>query len=265
MSESPVADLHLHTTASDGRLTVAELPAAARHGGVTAVAVTDHDRVHSDLAHPVAVHDEVTIIRGIELRVETDTQRIDLLGYGVDPTRELTAELDRLQADRIDRAQRIIDRVERETGVDLALTPKPGVGRPHIARALTESSAPYSYQEAFDELIGADGPCYVAREITPVDRGVDLLQDSCRLVGLAHPLRYDDPKRALELAADLDAVERYYPYGREISDAERTLVESAIERNDLLATGGSDAHDKTLGVAGPPEPAFERFRRRFER
>lgn len=265
MDESPAADLHLHTTASDGTLTVAELPAAARRGGVDWIAVTDHDRVHDDLAKPVTTHAGVTIIRGIELRVETDHQRLDLLGYGVDPTVELTAELDRLQADRIERARRIIDRVERETGVDLALTPQPGVGRPHIAHALAESDAPYSYGEAFEELIGNDGPCYVARKITTVDRGIDLLRESCRLVGLAHPLRYDDPERALEVTAELDAVERYYPYGRPISDAERDRVDNAIEQYDLLATGGSDAHEKELGRAGPPASAFARFRWRFAR
>jgi Predicted metal-dependent phosphoesterases (PHP family) len=84
----PAADLHVHTTASDGTLTVPELPAAARRAGVEWVAVTDHDRVHPDLDAPVTDRDGVHIIRGIELRVETDRQRLDLLGYGVSrPTR----------------------------------------------------------------------------------------------------------------------------------------------------------------------------------
>ncbi|RLM60175.1 PHP domain-containing protein, partial [Halorubrum sp. Atlit-9R] len=56
--------------------------------------------------------------------------------------------------------------------------------------------------------------------------------------------------------ADLDAVERYYPYGYEVDTG---LVDDAIEEYDLLATGGSDAHDETLGRAGPPESEFARF------
>jgi predicted metal-dependent phosphoesterase TrpH len=263
----PVADLHLHTTASDGTLTVSALPAAARRGGVAWLAVTDHDRIHPELGAPLVRREGVRIIRGIELRVETSEQRLDLLGYGVEATTELTAELDRIQADRIERAEAIIACVEAETGVDLDCPPKAGIGRPHIARAIDESDAPYDYRAAFEELIGGGCRCYVPREVTPVDRGIDLLRDACRLVGLAHPLRYPDPERALEVTADLDAVERYYPYD-ETPHGTRTgrteLVDRAIERHDLLATGGSDAHDTTLGRAGPPAAAFERFRRRFE-
>ncbi len=255
------ADLHLHTTASDGRLTVERLPAAAKRAGVDWIAVTDHDCIHPELTEPVSVHDEITIIRGIELRVATDAQRVDLLGYGVEPTAELTAELDRLQTNRRSRAQRIIDRVESYTGVDLHLEPHAGIGRPHIARAIADSEAPYSYSQAFEVLIGDDGPCFVPREITPAATGIELLSEACRLVGLAHPLRYDNPAEALELTAELDAVERYYPYSREI---DTTLVDRTIDRYGLLATGGSDAHTDQLGTAGVPHSQFDAFRAQFE-
>ena len=260
--EQPAADLHVHTTVSDGTLTIKELPAAASRAGIEWVAVTDHDRVHPDLDAPVTNREGVSIIRGIELRVETDRQRLDLLGYGVEPTDALIAECDRLQQNRIDRASEIIDRVETRLGIGLDISPAPGIGRPHIARAIAESDTPYGYQDAFDELIGDGCPCYVAREITPFDRGRELLADACPVVGLAHPLRYDDPAAALEHAADLDAVERYYHYDRAV---DRTPVEDAIDRHDLLATGGSDAHDRTLGRAGPPPAALGRFRQQLEK
>jgi hypothetical protein len=255
------ADLHLHTTASDGTLTVDELPAAAKDAGLEWIAVTDHDRIHPELTAPVTIYDGINIIRGIELRVQDGAHRFDLLGYGVEPTTELTAELDRLQADRIARAKEIIDCVESQLGVDLDLEPQPGVGRPHIARAIDDSDAPYDFSQAFSDLIGNDCPCYVPREITTVDNGVALLQDACRIVGLAHPLRYSDPEAALELTAELDAVERFYPYGRTV---DTTPVDRAIERHDLLVTGGSDAHDTTLGKAGLSKSQGEEFRTRFE-
>ncbi|TQQ81191.1 PHP domain-containing protein [Halonotius terrestris] len=259
--DQPAADLHVHTTASDGTLTLAELPAAAE-ADLDWIAVTDHDRIHPDLDAPITTHGGVRIVRGIELKVKTDSQRLDLLGYGVKRTDALTAELDRLQQDRVKRAREIIDCVETRLGVDLALDPQPGIGRPHIARAVEASSAPYDYQETFDDLIADGAPCYVAREITPIDRGIDLLTDACPIVALAHPLRYTDPATALERAADLDAVERYYPYDREVDSG---VVDDAIDRHDLLATGGSDAHDRTLGRAGPPESAFAAVRERLRK
>jgi len=257
---TPVADLHLHTTASDGVLTIETLPAAAQRAGLQWVAVTDHDLVHPELSAPVTVHDGITVVRGIELRVDAGPLTVDLLGYGVEPTSELEAELTRLQDDRLDRGRRIIDRVESQLDVALDLDPKPGLGRPHIARAINDSEAPYDVSRAFAELIGENGPCYVARSITPFDRGLELLSESCALVGLAHPFRYPDPEAALELTAELDAVEYYYPYDH----WEETLsLDLICDQHDLLVTGGSDAHDTELGRAGLAAAEFGRFRRQL--
>jgi len=252
-----VADLHVHTTNSDGTLTLETLPDAAREAGVSTVAITDHDRLHPDLHTPVAVVDGVTVVHGIELRVDSPAGRVDLLGYGVTRTGALVAELDRLQENRIERARRIVDCVQKRLGISLSVDFEPGVGRPHIARAIDDSEADYDYDAAFEDVIGDDCPCYVPREIPDFERGRELLADACGLVALAHPYRYDDPEAALALTADLDGVEQWYPYRRAV---DTRPVEQAIERNDLVATGGSDAHDETLGAAGLEQAAYRRFR-----
>ena len=252
------ADLHVHTRNSDGTLTLEDLPEAARQAGVGVVAVTDHDRLHPDLPAPVVILEDMTVVHGIELRVETDDQEVDLLGYGVSPTPELQAELDRLQADRVERGQAIIERVEDELEIDLDLVAREGIGRPHVARAIAgHPDVDYDVQGAFEELIGWRKPCYVARDIPDFETGVALLDDACGLVSLAHPYRYDDVESALALTANLDAVERYYPYGREVDPRP---VERAIAENDLLVTGGSDAHDDRLGKAGLSKEDYRRFR-----
>jgi len=255
-----VADLHVHTTASDGRLTLSELPAAARQAGVDVVAVTDHDRLHPGLDAPVTTVGGVTVIRGVELQVETATGRVDLLAYGVEETPALRSELDRIQTDRIERARRMAARIEDRLGVDLDVPFEPGVGRPHVARAVDESGADCDYAGAFDRFIGDDGPCYVSRDVPSVERGIDLLSAASPVVSLAHPFRYADPDAALALAGDLDAVERYYPYGRPVDEAR---LDAVIERYDLLATGGSDAHDRRLGVAGLAATQYARIASRL--
>jgi predicted metal-dependent phosphoesterase TrpH len=244
-----VADLHAHTTVSDGLLTLDDVPAAARRSGVEAVALTDHDRYHPGLDRPVTDLDGVTVVRGIELRADAGFERVDLLGYGLHETEELAAECDRIQRDRVERGRKIVERVEAETGASLDVEFGPGLGRPDVARAIERSDAPYDYQGAFEHLIGNDGPCFVARDVPDVSTAVDLLTDACDLVGLAHPFRYDDPERALALCGDhdLDAVERFYPYD---DDPDPTPVDRVVADHDLLVTGGSDAHETTLGVAG---------------
>lgn len=260
----PVADLHVHTTVSDGTLELDELPALAREAGLSAVAVTDHDRYHPDLDAPVTHRDGVTLVRGIELRAETGDERVDLLGYGLHETDALAAECDRIQRDRQSRGRRIVELVEAETGVELDVDIEPGLGRPDVARAVERSDAPYDYGETFDELIGNGGPCYVPRDVTGIDRAVELLSRACDVVSLAHPFRYDDPATALSLVEthDLDGVERYYDYAG--FDPDPTPVEELLAGADRLATGGSDAHDRTLGVTGLGERDWRRLRERLD-
>lgn len=251
----PHADLHVHTERSDGTLALEALPEAARRAGVSVVAVTDHDRVQPALEAPVTVRAGVTLIHGIELKVQAGDQRVDLLGYGVEPTPALAAEVERLQADRRERGRAIVERVEDRLGIDLGLEIHDGLGRPHIARAIeAHPDAPYDFREAFEALIGDGRPCFVAREVTPYATGRELLREASALVGLAHPLRYDDPEAAIAVATELDAIERWYPYGREI---DIDPIERAIEAHDLLPTGGSDAHGETLGEAGLSAAAYD--------
>jgi hypothetical protein len=252
----PRLDLHVHTTASDGTLELDEVPAAARRAGVGTVAVTDHDRLHPGLDAPVTVREGVRLVRGVELRVDAGDVRVDLLGYAVRDASALAAELDRLQRDRVERARAIVDCVEDETDATLDVDLVDGVGRPHIARAVAASDAPYDYQEAFDHLIGGDCPCYVPRSLPTFDAGAELLRESCAVVSLAHPFRYPDVDRALDLARDLGAVERYYAYGRPVP-TER--IERVARDAGLLRTGGSDAHDRTLGRAGLDGPEAAAF------
>ncbi|MFD1598587.1 PHP domain-containing protein [Halobellus rarus] len=258
--DPPAADLHVHTTASDGVLTVPELADAARDGGVDVVAVTDHDRVHPDLNAPVQTLDGVTVIRGIELRVDAGDQRLDLLGYGLEATGAIETVTSRIQRDRKRRGAEIVSRVEERLDVDLDVALEDGIGRPTIARAIEASDAPYDFEEAFEDLIGNGRPCYVERWVPSFSAGADVLRESCAVVALAHPFRYPDPESALERARELDAVERFYPYsGSSAQREDRAHLDRVAADADLLVTGGSDAHDRTLGVAGPPSTEFDAF------
>mgnify|MGYP000176886771 CR=1 FL=1 len=261
-----VADLHVHTTNSDGTLPLADLPAAARRAGLDAVAVTDHDQLHPEIDAPVSERDDVTVVHGIELRVETDAGRVDLLGYGVRRTDALTRVVERVQANRVERGRAIVEAVESHLGHPIPVEANRGIGRPDIARAVVASDPSYDdIGSVFDDLIDEDGPCYVQREVPAFERARAVLGEACAVVGLAHPLRYPDPEAALALAADLDAVEVHYPYdgerGHTASQGELTVADVATFADDhaLLVTGGSDAHERDLGETGLDVGEYERF------
>lgn len=254
----PYADLHVHTTRSDGSLELEAVPDAARRADVQVVALTDHDRLQPFDA-PVVERAGVTVINGIELRVEAPSgDRVDLLGYGVEPTEELAALVERIQQNRIERGQAIVDCVESRLDVDLGCTVNDGFGRPHVARAVdNHPDLEFDYEGTFDHLIGYGDPCFVPRDVPSFERGLEILEEACALVSLAHPFRYRYPDAALSLTGHpaLDAVEVDYPYDG--ANVDRELLEETVERHDLLVTGGSDAHGETLGVAGLSRPEYD--------
>jgi predicted metal-dependent phosphoesterase TrpH len=131
-----------------------------------------------------------------------------------------------------------------------------GVGRPHVARAVAASDADCDYAGAFERFIGDDGPCYVARDVPSVEHGAALLSEAAAVVSLAHPFRYAKTERALDLVSTLGAVERYYPYDRPVDGAR---LDRLIATEDPLVTGGSDAHDRRLGVTGLDREQWRRL------
>jgi hypothetical protein len=141
---------------------------------------------------------------------------------------------------------------------------EPGVGRPHVARAVvSHPETDYeSIDEVFADLIGAGDPCFVSRYVPDFQRGRTLLRESSAVVGLAHPLRYPDPIAALERCSDLDAVERNYPYDAPNGDGSPAGIETVdrfVEEYDLLITGGSDAHGAAIGTCGLSKREYDRF------
>lgn len=248
-----VADLHIHTSRSDGEVAPSSLPAIAAAAGLEAVAITDHDRL-PPWPEPYRVIEGVTVLSGIELRVDAgDVGRLDLLGYGVQPTEALAETVSELQADRLERARRMVANLEDALDIVLDLEIVEGIGRPHLADAVNAVTE-LSPQEVFQYYIGDGGPCYVPRQIPSFESGRRLISNACEAVVLAHPLRYDDPAAALRLTTELDGVEIHYPYSDVV---EGEVLTSYIEDDSLIHTGGSDAHTiDTIGRCGLDESEY---------
>lgn len=259
------ADLHSHTTVSDGETEPSEVTEIASQVGLEAVAITDHDQINTFLDGKLEVIENIDIINGIELRVKTATgHKIDLLGYGVQATTQLENLTQVIQQNRIERSTEMLDLIEDETGVRLQFEPDKNTGRPHIARAIEQDpQLEYSYQTAFDELIGNDCPCYVERDLPLFKEGLYVLQNATEFVSLAHPYRYTTPNHILEMYAEqLDGIESNYPYESKgyvsnLEDRKETLF---IEQYSLISTGGSDSHEPTtLGCNGLTQEDYVTF------
>ncbi len=266
-------DLHLHTTASDGRLAPAELVEAASAAGITVMSVTDHDTV-AGLAHVRASLGAtgLELVDGIEITAVHEGKDVHILGYFIDPS---DPELDGfLRAQRTSRVERV-----REIGARLAaigrpidveriiksaaLRPGRAVGRPDVGRALVRAGHAASMHEAFERFIGAGKPGFVARVGRPPGDVVEVIQRAGGLASMAHPglTRLPDVM-AMLVDRGLDAIEVFHP--DHPPDTRVELEQFATVRR-LLMTGGSDFHGddgrgRVLGGLSVPEPAFERLR-----
>jgi predicted metal-dependent phosphoesterase TrpH len=243
-------DLHLHTTASDGRCTPHELVERALRAGVTVMAVTDHDTVAavSDV-QSAAKACGIEVITGIEITAIERGRDIHLLGYFIDPgDSELAAFLAKQRTQRMARVEELGARLA-QLGMPIDLEsvlmqareqPGRSVGRPQIARAMVAAGYVADTREAFDRWLATGRPAFVPRRGAPPDEVINVVHRAGGLASLAHPGQTDVDSHIPEyVGAGLDAIEVYHP------DHDADAVEryrNVASRLRLLLTGGSDFH-----------------------
>ena len=259
------ADLHTHTTASDGTFTPAELVRAAANCGLSVVAVTDHDTV-AGLAEAAreAAAAGIGFVPGVELSVEGSPGKCHLLGLGIDPQNAVLRQtLAEVSGRRQSRNARMTENLQA-LGVPLTLAevtaaapPDANVGRPHFAQALVDKGIVADLSEAFDRFLGDNAPAYVPSASLAPGEAIALIHAAGGLAFLAHPglVRLAPGETARErLAAlkvlGLDGIEVFYPK-HTVPQIDR--FQSLARDLGLLVTGGSDVHgankpDVPLGV-----------------
>jgi predicted metal-dependent phosphoesterase TrpH len=269
-----VIDLHLHTTASDGRCTPRELVERASRAALTAIAVTDHDTAAAvEEVQRLATERGIEAISGIEITAIEDGRDFHILGYFFDPRHpQLGRFLAAQRGARLARAEAIGERLA-SLGMPVDLRPLlvraagdhgRSLGRPLIARAMVEAGYVANTREAFDRWLGAGCPAFVPRAGAAPEVVVRIIHEAGGLASLAHPGKLRrEPHIAPLVDAGLDAIEAFHP------DHDAALVDryTAVARQfRLLLTGGSDfhgdpAHGLEPGSVTLPDAEFERLRR----
>jgi len=249
------ADLHVHSTASDGTDPPAEVMRRAARAGLDVVALTDHDTVAGH-AEARAAAGPVALLPGMELSCRLDGRSLHMLAYLFDADQpELAAELARIRDDRVLRARAMVDKlaglgVNVSWGQVAAIAGQAVVGRPHIARAMADSGAIASPREAFTrDWIADGGRAYVGRYALDPVRAIDLVRAAGGVTVLAHPRAGRDTwvtnEQITRLAAvGLAGLEVFHP---DQSEAERARLIALAHDLALVPTGGSDDHGSLTG------------------
>jgi hypothetical protein len=273
-----VIDLHLHTTASDGRSSPADLIREAVAAGVTTLAVTDHDTLAAVAdVREAARANGVDCAAGIEITAVHEGRDIHVLGYFLDvESAELAQFLERQRADRRRRLFQMLDLldragvpVDREAVRRRALDAGRSAGRPLLADALVRAGHVRSIAEAFERYLGQGRPAFAPREgVAPRDV-IELVHRSGGLASLAHPVKlHDDGLIPGLVKAGLPAIEVHHP---DHDDADVQRYRQTASLYGLLITGGSDYHGPGsgrtagLGQVTLPREDFDRLAERAGR
>ncbi|HEY51047.1 MAG TPA: PHP domain-containing protein [Dehalococcoidia bacterium] len=242
-------DLHIHSTASDGRHRPQEIVRKAVELGLEVIALADHDSIDgiAPAIEEARKLKQPQLIPGVEVSTDVPRGEVHILGYFIDYTsKELAAALERFRHSRESRAQGMVAKLAG-LGVNISwervreIAGSGAVGRPHIARAMLEKGYIGTIKEAFDKYIARDGPAYVEREkLTPVE-AVQLILRNRGVAVMAHPFTVPEPEALIvELkAAGMAGIEAYYNgYANEEIGALLALAKN----HGLMVTGGTDYH-----------------------
>jgi 3',5'-nucleoside bisphosphate phosphatase len=276
-----VVDLHTHSTVSDGSDTPEEVVALAAKAGLSALALTDHDRQDGiAAARKKAAEAGIELVAGTEISCN-HSGTMHMLVYFLEPGEgPLQDELLRLQVARDNRNDELIARLaalglpvtmeelEEESGGG-------GAGRPHVAAVLVRKGLASSVQDAFDRWLGKGRPAYVEKERFDPLPAIALALQSGALPVLAHPLSLGlspaELERAVGELADAGLVGLESVYGR-YKPPERASLAVMAAHAGLAITGGSDHHgsykpDLTVGIGQGdlhvPDGALEALRNRL--
>ena len=190
-------DLHVHSTASDGTMSPAELAVAVKEAGLCAFALTDHDTVDGIAeARTAAKAASVELIPGVELSCDYKGKEVHMVGLYLDETNpRLLTHLARFRDNRDNRNQKMYQKLNEE-GFAISeeglreMFPDAVLTRAHVARFLLEHGYIKSISEAFEKYIGDGCRCHVPREKITPQEGIELIHHA-NCAGASGALPYE--------------------------------------------------------------------------
>ena len=256
---SALVDLHLHTTASDGRLSPTELIHLLASQGLKQVAISDHDTTEG-LAEAFAAAEEfpdMRIIPAIELSTDIPGDEVHMLGYFLrHEDEELQKILREFRMGRLERGRMMVEKLAT-LGINIEwervqeIAGEGSVGRPHIALAMVEKGYCKEPKDAFPEYLGRNGSAYVERSKMTPPEAVEMLIRFGAVPVLAHPAYLNDMETTIAGLAEAGIVGLEVHYAQFSPETVQQLAELA-DRYGLIPCGGSDYHG--LGNEGEPLP-----------
>ncbi|MBK9142915.1 MAG: PHP domain-containing protein [Candidatus Melainabacteria bacterium] len=281
------ADLHFHSTFSDGNWSPGEAVLFAIEKGLAAIALTDHDTVRGVSQAIEAANGRLSVIPGVEMSASFEGgSDLHILGYFVDTAdRGLLSAIERLTAIRLEHTENLLGMLRSEN-ISISMEDVLGfagigtgsrsgeseatIGKAHVTKAIVRAGGAADITEAYNRYLSPESPFYRQRVWLDAAEVIDVIKGAGGVTSLAHPSEKTVDRRAIERlsALGLDALEVYHPLISMERRAELSLL--ALDLG-LLVTGGSDCHGPyeehapTLGSIDVPLHLVQELRSAHER
>lgn len=239
------ADLHCHSSCSDGTVSPEGLVALAIKSGLSGLSITDHDTVDAyAVALPAAKKTGLKLVSGVEFSASHRRRGVHVLGYAFNLDSPHIAAWCRQHTNR--RRARNAAMLQRLADLDMPVTEEEipaaagTVGRPHIAQAMIKKGYVRDANAAFKKFLGEGKPAYVQGTTFSVEETIDVIHKAGGFAVLAHPMliqRNTIVKDLLQM--EFDGLEGYYS---RIPDDQERAWQQIAQHKGWLITGGSDFH-----------------------
>lgn len=246
------ADLHCHTTCSDGSLSPIEILHLAKQNKLSALSITDHDTIEAySQALPAALELGIELLTGVEFSAAHQNSSIHILGYGYQLENLAIQDFCKRHTERrLNRNRGILDLLhkigmpiseeELQSTSSSSSHQKGTIGRPHIAMIMVKKGYITTPQEAFKKYIGEGRPCFVQGQTFTIEETIDVIHQAKGLAVIAHPhLIKQSHLLDILFAMNFDGIECYY--GNFPAQDHKRWLKIAKKKN-WLVTGGSDFH-----------------------
>ncbi len=262
------ADLHCHTTFSDGSMTPEELLRHAKEIGLSGISITDHDTIEAYTVAPLIAKElGLSLGNGAEFSSIFQGLSVHILGYDFDLTSQSIQKLcERHQQRRTKRNKTILEKLSR-LGMpifeeELLAIAERSVGRPHIAQLMIKKGYVATIKEAFNLYIGDGRPCYDPGEMISAEETITVIHQGGGKAFVAHPHLLEHANKIKELLKlPFDGLECHY--AKFPPEKEKRWVKIANEKGWLMS-GGSDFHGSAkeyiqLGCSWVDEECFHQI------
>lgn len=249
-------DLHIHTTYSDGAFSPEMIVDTALDCGLNVIALTDHDNILSyDIATKYAKENDkkLEIIQGVEINTIYKDYEVHILGYFMDVNNQEFQDMLKFQQNaRVYQAREMVTLLKKKEGIRIKfedikklVAPQGSIGRPHIARAITNAGGTGSVTEAYAKYINDDSPVYIKRKTVSPHDACEIIYDAGGIPVFAHPIDVDISESLIKelINYGLRGVEAYH---RKHSPAVVEYYSTLAEQYGLIITGGSDFHAPSI-------------------